>query len=81
MAAGGLVMLVSAYIVAGHLTAIIDTSMFSQTYVWLVASVVWSFLVVGSGLLILSPIIAIGYYLIRRGVKFEDLKVKWSHVE
>jgi hypothetical protein len=38
-------------------------------------------LAIGGGLLILSPIVAIGYFLIRRGVKFEDLKVKGSNVD
>ena len=34
----------------------------------------------GLGLLILSPIIAVGYLLIRRGARFEELKLKGSNV-
>lgn len=36
---------------------------------------------IGGGLLILSPIVAVGYIIIRHGAKFEDLKVKGSNVE
>jgi len=38
-------------------------------------------LVIGGGLLILSPIVAVGYILIRHGAKFEDLKLKGSNVD
>ncbi len=34
----------------------------------------------GFALLVLSPIIAIGYWLIRRGVTFESLRLKGSNV-
>jgi hypothetical protein len=34
----------------------------------------------GGGLIILSPMVAGGYVLIRRGVRFENLKVKGSNV-
>jgi hypothetical protein len=36
---------------------------------------------IGIGLILLSPIIAVGYILIRRGVNFESLKPKGSCVE
>ncbi len=37
-------------------------------------------LVIGGGLIILSPIVAVGYMLIRRGVTFESFKLKGSNV-
>jgi len=78
MTAVGSVMLALLYPVGGHLSNILDNSLFSLTYVRLVAFVWWSLLVVGSGLLVISAVLVIGYLLIRRS---HTLKLKDSIVD
>ena len=81
MAAVGAVMIALSYPIGYYWFQSSDTTLDGgDVDIRPIATLIWSILIVGSGLLIISPMLALGYVLIRRGVKFENLKLKGSNV-
>ena len=80
MAPVGLIMLAISWQVILYLAGLLDSGFSSSEYhVFLLAWYAsFALLIVGAGLVAVSPVLAVGYWLIRRGITF---KLKGPNVD